>query len=241
MSEQKLSNLYDDVKRAIAFDQPKLMVELINTGVKVSGTFIVTPTTTDYAGAGIIAEYEIQIFFPATFPDGEPKVMETGGNIPRNEKHHINGDGSCCIVIWGLWVATSKNIDVQSYIDGPLKNYFLGQHHKKMKGEWPFGEEDHGHHGIIKALSRTLGCAEDAQIALSFLNLLSKKQVKGHWACPCGSRKKLRNCCITKIHDLQIKIGKVRANRIRKYMLNMLPPEQIWAGTAKSVRRRKPY
>jgi hypothetical protein len=34
----------------------------------------------------------------------------------------------------------------------------------------------------------------DVGVCIAFLELLSGKAIKGHWQCPCGSRRSLRAC-----------------------------------------------
>ena len=42
--------------------------------------------------------YSIEIAVSNTFPRAVPKVKETGGRIPNDERHHINSDGTLSYV-----------------------------------------------------------------------------------------------------------------------------------------------
>lgn len=184
----------------IAFDQPKLSVKKSLDGIVVDGTFIVSSSRSEVSPlARAIAEYDVEIVFPLTYPEDEPLVFETGGAIPRNKDHHINPGGNCCVTVWEAWRAKQSNHSIQAYIDGPLKNFFLGQHEMQETGKWPFGEWAHGKKGLVQSYAEVLGCNENETVIRDFLKVLSKKQLRGHWHCPCGSQKRLRHCCYEKL------------------------------------------
>ena len=211
---QNLEKLFREVKCAIGFDQPKLKAERISDGVVVEGTYILTLTADAVVSQGEMAEYDIRIFFPSSFPAAEPKVLETGNTIPHHEDYHINPDGTCCVVIWEAWTATKEEISVQTYFDGPLKNFFLGQHHKALTNRWPFGEEKHGKQGLIDAFAAILGCSRNEKKVRYLLRVLSKDWPKGHWDCPCGSGRIIRKCCAKDLADLSNRIPKKNAQRM---------------------------
>lgn len=211
---QKLEKLYREIKCAIGFDQPKLIAEPISDGIVVEGTYILTPTADTAISQGPMAEYDIRIFFPSSFPAAEPKVIETGNTIPHHEDYHINPDGTCCVVIWEAWTSTETKISVQAYFDGPLKNFFLGQRHKILNGHWPFGEERHGKDGLVDAFAAILGCSRNDNNVRYLLRVLSKDWPKGHWDCPCGSGRIIRKCCTKDLADLSNRIPKRNAQRM---------------------------
>lgn len=161
-----------------------------------------------------MAQYEVTILFPPMFPNAEPIVSEIGKSIPRNADHHINGDGTCCIVIWETWALSTKKISVQDYFNDPFRNYFLGQYEKVKTGKWPFGEERHGKKGLIDAFAERLSCDKNERKVCYLLRLLSKDWPKGHWICPCGSGRVLRKCCAEKLDGLTRDVPKQDAKRM---------------------------
>jgi len=214
MRKERLSNLSKEVQEAIIFDQPRLTAELREGSILVFGSYLLKPKIKRNIHRGPIAEYQVSIQFPASFPKTEPVVHEIGNTIPRDANHHINPDGTCCIVVWEAWASPTKNISVKDYFDGPLRNYFLGQHQKTTTGIWPFGEEPHGKEGLIVAYADKLSCKRIDQQVRYLLRLFSKDWPKGHWDCPCGSGKIIRKCCAQRLADLAEKVPKQDAKRM---------------------------
>lgn len=214
VTKHRLQHLFEDIHSVIGFDHPKLSVKFEEKIVVVEGVYNIAPSTTQFANSGAIAEYQIRIEFCGPFPRIEPIVFETGNTIPRNEDHHINRNGSCCIVIWEVWMTAAQDISLQAYFDGPLKNFFLGQQHKTHFGVWPFDEEDHGKPGLISAFADLLGCAKKEQMVRYLLRVLSKDWPKGHWPCPCGSGKIIRMCCAANLAQLSQRVPPSNARRM---------------------------
>jgi hypothetical protein len=212
--KQRLTKLLSDIQAAIAFDQPLLIAMPGSKGVLVSGTYTLSPTVNDLIERGPIASYVVEILFPAAFPKVEPLVREIGNAFPHDEDHHVNLDGTCCVVIWEVWASSKKNVSVQTYFDGPFRNFFLGQHQKALTGKWPFGEEPHGKNGLIEAFANLLSCSRNEEKIRYLLRLLSKDWPKGHWKCPCGSGRIVRQCCVTHLAKLHSEVPKLDAQRM---------------------------
>ncbi len=214
IKQRQLDRLFVEVRQVIAFDQPKLSATISENGVSVSGTFILSSTVEEIAEQGTIAEYEVCIFFPVSFPNGEPVVFETGNVIPRDHDYHVNDDGTCCIVIWEALATSTKNVTIQLYFDGPLKNFFLSQHQKALTGKWPFDEERHGKQGLIEAFANRLSCGRNEETVRYLLRVLSRDWPRGHWGCPCGSGRKIRKCCGERLSRLSKEVPKLDARRM---------------------------
>lgn len=221
INNRRLQQLFNDVQATIAFDQPKLTAELKSDHIIVEGAFVVVASIDEHTNQGAIATYLVKIAFYASYPNSEPVVLETEGNIPRNPDYHINRDGSCCVVIWEDWIATAKYTSVQAYFDGPLKNYFLGQHIKQTTGDWPFGERRHGKKGLIDAFAEILRCEKNERKIIYLLRILSKDWPRGHWDCPCKSGQIIRKCCINDLAKLSANVP----SKVAKRMLVRLQSE----------------
>ena len=53
----------------------------------------------------------------------------------------------------------------------------------------------------------------DLRVITTYLDYLGAKKLKGHWACPCRSGKKLRDCHFWQIKDLREKISRKHAEK----------------------------
>jgi hypothetical protein len=153
------------------------------------------------ANDGVVFDrFSIQI----TFPDGAfklPRIEECGGRIPRHIDRHVFGNGAICTEVPELTLLRGR-YSLVSYLDGPVRNYFLGQILVEQGQKWPFGEWDHGKPGLLQAYGEVLGVTDEEQIR-RFLDCLGHKKVKGHWNCPCGTGKRIRDCHVDVIRRLQ--------------------------------------
>jgi hypothetical protein len=86
--------------------------------------------------------------------------------------------------------------------NAPLHNFFLGQSLVALGEPWPFGEWGHGKQGVYQ-FYRDLFKTDDARTIVRFLNVLTKLNPKPHWPCPCGSGKKTRKCCESRIAEFR--------------------------------------
>lgn len=204
----------DEVRAAIAFDQPGLTAACNGTRMSVTGTFLVAETLDAISPAGPLTSFDIRIEISGKFPHDEPKVFETGGRIPRIPDRHINGDGDCCVTIWEDWLARARDISFAAFINGPLREYFLGQYVFERTGKWPFNERPHGESGLYEAYAEIFGIRNRKTEVLYHLRLLSKDWPKGHWPCPCGSGKRLRHCHRDGLATLHAKVPPPLARRM---------------------------
>jgi hypothetical protein len=204
----------ETVQAAIAFDQPKLHARLVEEQILIEGGFLVTESGMAAVPGGPITEFAIRMEVSCRYPSVEPKVFETGNWIPRNPDRHINLDGDCCVTVWEHWLATAPNHSIGSFINGPLNEYFLSQFWFEKTGKWPFGERPHGDAGMEEAFADALGIANRREALLCHLRLLSQAWPKGHWACPCGSGKIVRNCHREDLMALHERIAPYIAKRM---------------------------
>jgi hypothetical protein len=70
-----------------------------------------------------------------------------------------------------------------SFVDGPARNYFLGQALVERGNPWPFGEWAHGLRGKLDYYKSLVG-TDNPRTICRFLECLQANKVKGHWDCP---------------------------------------------------------
>ncbi len=119
--------------------------------------------------------------------------------------HHVNaGTGDICTDVPELILLRGQPSLVE-YLDGPVRNFFLSQIIVASGKTWPFGQWDHGKKGLLQAYGELLGVTEERQIR-AYLDYVASKKAKGHWPCPCGSMKRLRDCHAKQIAELRERI-----------------------------------
>lgn len=146
----------DEVKAAVAFEQPKLEVAENGKNIVVSGTYLLLESGAVVDPAGPIASFDVEITVPPDYPRSEPEVFEIGERIPRCADRHINPGGSCCVTVWEHWLATAADTSFAGFLSAPLYEYFLSQYWFEQSGEWAFGERQHGAKGLQAAYADAL-------------------------------------------------------------------------------------
>ena len=183
-----------DMERAVQEKQPDLRLVLEGDTPSFRGSF-------QLANDGVVFD---RFLIWITFPDGPfklPQIEEIGGRIPRHINRHVFGNGAICTEVPELTLLRGRH-SLVSYLDGPVRNYFLGQILVEQGQTWPFGEWDHGKAGLLQAYGEVLGVMDEHQIR-GFLDCLGHRKVKGHWNCPCRSGKRIRDCHLTTLRKLQ--------------------------------------
>lgn len=217
-STNRLTRLFAEAKRAVAFDHPQLEARLADDAVVIEGTFTVSPRRDGYRAHGAIAQYGVRMKFPAGFPAQEPKVNELHHAFPHTAEYHCNPNGDCCICVYETWRAETVHASIADFLDGPVRNFFLSQFIRQETGEWPFGEWEHGAEGYLAACADRLGCTPSLSAVRYLLRVLSKDWPKGHWDCPCGSGKMIRQCCS---ESLRASSKKVRQKEARAMLARL--------------------
>jgi hypothetical protein len=162
--------------------------------------------------------YVIEMKLLQDYPKSLPVVWEIGGRIPRTADFHVNpADGTACILLpderWRIWPSGSTLLQ---FLDGPVRNFFLSQSLVRLGESWPFGQWDHGAKGIREYYSELLK-TDDVRVIIGFLEMLTRKKIKGHWPCPCRRGTRVRECHREFINDLATKIPRsVVVNSLEK-------------------------
>lgn len=189
-----------EIAAALSGEHPSL--HLADGGRVIRGTLNVEHDGTFLAG------FQIEVLLDDRDVVGLPKVKEVGGRIPRTPDRHISTDGSACLYLpEDLAVRCSDPFDILGFLRGPVRTFFLGQAGVELGVPFPLGEWGHGPEGMKQLLTELLGF-DDIQACIKALDLLSGKVVKGHWSCPCGSNRRLREC-----HEPQVRSAHRRLTR----------------------------
>lgn len=200
--------LLEDVQRALRGSEYKWLHLHLDQGIaRIWGTI---PVPED--------RYSIEILFLNDYPLTLPQVRETGGRIPHTSDRHVNPkDGTACLCIPDEWFIQRSDESFLTFLRGPLYNYFLSQKAFEVSGKWPLGERRHGNDGLLDFYQECLG-TEDPHVIKKYLEYVCLHTLKGHWDCPCGSGKRIRNCHHEKVADLRMKLPPHIASNALKYL-----------------------
>jgi hypothetical protein len=182
---------------------PDLRVVVENECVHIRGSFPI------FSDGLALDRYQIDVSIPNDFPDAVPTLREIGGRVPWDSNRHVNPNGQACgeacPVVPEEWLLNPKRDSILSFLNGPVRDFFLAQSLVEAGDPWPFSWRAHGFDGLYQAYGELLGTTDRACIR-RYLEYLSKERIKGHWECPCGSGSKLRNCHLNEVRALQSKI-----------------------------------
>src|SRR5690348_6785307 len=144
----------------------------------------------------VLDRYQIEIEWSDS-ATAAPVLYETGGRIPRIRDRHISLDGKACPLVPEEWLIKPPEArSVIHYLDGPAHDYFLWQSLVERGIAPLWGQRSHDVAGLIEAYGDMVGL-EDEKAIRKCLEYISKKKIKGHWPCFCGSGLHLRQCHAT--------------------------------------------
>lgn len=190
-----------DIKAALSGPYATLRLDEEPEALFVRGVFPVLD------GEDVLDTYQVEISFPDTYPEDPPAVRETASRISHTPERH-NSSGTACLFVPLEWKLRRPDLSFHTFIDEPMRAYFLGQSLVEAGQPWPYGERSHGFDGILEALQDLLSLSSKKQ-AVDALWYLNKDEIKGHWPCSCGSGQRLRACHgprLRKLHTAQTKL-----------------------------------
>ena len=204
--------LFEKLKAEVGQAYPNLHFYQERGVVFVRGSFPIVHEET------LLDRFLIETQFPDDYPESLPIVRETGGRIPRTVDFHMSKSGEACLFLpderWWVFPPGSTFLD---FLNGPVRNFFLGQALIQTGQSWPFGQWAHGANGILEFYGGLLDTNNPETIG-RYLECLSKPTLKGHWDCPCGSGKRLRHCHLNQVLDLRSKIPPHIARKTREQL-----------------------
>lgn len=191
----KLARLKEEVAR----DYPDLRLSEWQECIFLEGSFPIIHDGYE------LDRFQVKIKLPSDFPETIPTVWETAGRIPRHPDWHTDSEGTLCIIVPEEWLLNPESSSLLAFLNGPMRNFLIGQIFAELGSPRPMGERSHSGNGLIEAYGEMVG-SNDPKVITTYLDYLSGKVVKGHWKCPCGSGKELRSCHIAHMRELQRKI-----------------------------------
>lgn len=200
-----------ELELVLAERYPDLRLTVENGRLVLKGSFPVV-----YEGEAL-DRFQIEMWIPPDFPEEVPILREVGGRIPWDADRHVFTGGlpgtSCVFVLEEWFILPKETQTIIAFLDGPVRNYFIGQSLVEQREPWPFGERTHGRQGLLESYAEMLGIEINDKTIQAYFHALSHNKVKGHWDCPCGSGKVLRRCHLQELRALQDRVSPKVAKR----------------------------
>lgn len=146
------------------------------------------------ANGDIADSYQLEVKIDRAFPRDLPKVVETGGKIPRNGEYHVNPDDTLCLGSpLRLRKILADSPDLITYAEKCLVPYLYHVSAKLQRGE-PLVGLEHGTQGIVDDYANLFGVPATDQVLGALKLLAMKKRIANKKPCPCGCRRALGQC-----------------------------------------------
>ena len=208
--------VYEELKSALT-KQPHLRLREMNNAVSIRGRFQVV------ADGKVIDSFRIRIAIPDSYPRQLPILYETEKRIPKIPNRHVNPkNGDACLYVPEEWKAKRRDASFSTWLNVPVRNFFFGQLYYEQHKRFPHGERAHYLSGMIEGYVDVLDVEPKEKKLHYWLRILAAKTSKGHWECPCGSRKIIRKCCYNKVYAkrqmIDRKLAREMLRKLTTYM-----------------------
>lgn len=187
--DKRKARVLAEVESTLADLYPTLHIIETDPLIIVRGVFPV------HLEQNLVDRFFIQVTLRENYPKHTPEVREINGRIPRVlDRHVIPKTGELCLFLpEERWKAWRRDEGFAAFLTKPVNLYLLGQLYFEQHGRFPFGERGHGLIGVFEYYAEELE-TNDIRVLFRCLDYLSKKEIKGHWECYCGSGKRMRDC-----------------------------------------------
>lgn len=180
---------YEQINKLCSIYKDLIVTKENGENIVLDGSILVNSRIDNFT---LYKTYLVRIvFFPGT--NHLPLIYEVGGLVDSDYQHKYE-DGQLCLetdtfIRWYF----RDGFDLEKWMEHFVVSYFVSYEFYKKYGEFPFGDRGHGHIGILQAYKGIFDI-EDEKMAWIMMNFILKNRYRGHWICPCGSGKTIRNC-----------------------------------------------
>lgn len=171
--------------------------------------------------------FRVRIEVPRDYPQALPVLFLTDDRVPRIPDRHVNSaNGDTCLYVPAEWMVKRPDDHFDTWLRLPVRNYFLAQRYYEEHGRFPpDGERRHYDEGMLDAYAELLGTSRNLKKMHYLLRILSHKNSKGHWLCPCGSKRKVRKCCSVAIQEKRVSVDRKIALKMLQDVSALIEPK----------------
>ncbi|MHB1155867.1 MAG: SEC-C domain-containing protein [Phycisphaerales bacterium] len=155
----------------------------------------------DHDGHKVTDIYQIELHIPDDFPNSPPTVYETDGKVASAFGHFMKAGNFCLGAPVEVRRRFAQHRTLIGFIDDQIIPYLFSYSHKRDHGELPFGDLDHGSTGLLDYYMEFFGTS--GTTTLKFLKCLADNFAPPLGPCPCGSRRRLKDCHGPKLNELR--------------------------------------
>lgn len=161
-------------------------------------------TASWHDGPDVSDAYDLRIEVPQ-YPQGLPRVFETGGRIPRNIDEHVFDSGRLCLGSeLRQRLKIGPKLDLVRFADGCIVPYLYAHSRRPDEGTFVFGELTHGTRGLFDDYQEIFGVADPESVLVALRILAAKPSSADKHPCPCGCGRRLAQC------EFRVRIQEIR-------------------------------
>lgn len=160
-----------------------------NDKVIISGNILVYMKNDDFSLRKV---YGIDIVIPLN-SDELPFVVDKDNYISKSYHHYYNSGKLCLETDSGIRLRFADGFNLSVWMKEYVETYFFSYEYYMRFNHFPFGERSHGLEGILQTYSDIFKTKKRSE-TISIMAYISNNTYRGHCDCPCGSKRKLRNC-----------------------------------------------
>jgi hypothetical protein len=213
---EKLREFFYSEQKAIQEKYPALHFNIKDDEMHLTGELFFRAIYDDKL---IDDSYSVDILFPDDYPDDVPVVRELGNKIGEDYHHYL--DGTLCL---GIPTEVCRIFfeapNILNFIERLLIPFFYRYSYIQEFHEAPFADCSHGWSSVVE-WHRDYFQIDDNLKIYKLLLIVIENKYRGHLLCPCGSKKRLRNCHGLKLREL-FDVPKGYLQREAKYILQAM-------------------
>ncbi len=143
-----------------------------------------------------------------------PYVKETGNKVDKNYPHRYPDGGLCLGVDAEIELTCLEDgiFDIEKWFECFVVSYFFSYEYYTDKHCYPFGDRSHDIIGVAEFYMEMFN-VDSARKAYECMRYTLLHKYRGHLLCPCGSRKRIRNCHKNELYNAQCPGVKSRINK----------------------------
>lgn len=209
MGEAKQRRLYfEALRKSISARFPTLELVIDRGERAVRGAFVI-----EHEGREL-DRFDIEIDLRQRGPAELPRVKEMAGRLPKEVDRHVNLDGTLCVCLPEQYFMDNPGpFNVMTFLDGPVRDFFLGQALVERGDPWPYGTWDHQEAGQRQWLYEFSRSLTDTQ-RQAFLTALIEPSPGGATPCPCGRGRQMSQCHESLLLRLRRLLTQVQAEEL---------------------------
>lgn len=165
------------------------IVEANSSQIRLRGSIHVNRKAVEFT---VNHHYMVELLIPVD-SNQLPSVYEIGEDIDAGYQHRYSDGKLCLETDTTIRLRFCEGINLLEWMDVFVEPYFFSYEYYQRFGLFPFGERPHGIEGVIDTYKEQFH-ETDPVTVVRLLKYIATGRYRGHQTCPCGSKRRIRDC-----------------------------------------------